>query len=111
MTKQNQEKEELPLNPELESAEAVEEVEEIEEAEETEELAEDVEVEEDEEIFEEIDDEVVNQIRKLKKEELSLENFNWDTYSNKPNLYSADQRDEMIAQYDKTLSEIGRAHV
>ena len=106
MTKQNQEKEELPLNPELESAEAVEEVEEIEEAEETEELAEDVEVEEDEEIFEEIDDEVVNQIRKLKKEELSLENFNWDTYSNKPNLYSADQRDEMIAQYDKTLSAI-----
>ena len=106
MTKQNQEKEELPLNPELESAEAIEEVEEIEEAEETEELAEDAEVEEDEEVFEDGDDEVVNQIRKLKKEELSLENFNWDTYSNKPNLYSADQRDEMIAQYDKTLSAI-----
>ncbi|MGE4568120.1 MAG: 30S ribosomal protein S1 [Bacteroidales bacterium] len=104
MTKQNQEKEELPLNPELESAEAVEEVEEQEEVEETDEVADDA--EDDEEIFEDGDDEVVNQIRKLKKEELSLENFNWDTYSNKPNLYSADQRDEMIAKYDQTLSAI-----
>ncbi len=104
MTKQNQEKEELPLNPELESAEAVEEVEEQEEMEETDELAD--EADEDEEIFEDGDDEVVDQIRKLKKEELSLENFNWDTYSNKPNLYSADQRQEMIAKYDRTLSAI-----
>ena len=68
-----------------------------------------VEVEEDdeEESFEdEGAEEVVKEIKKIKKEEVSLENFNWDTYSNAPNAYAADERATMEAMYDKTLSSI-----
>ncbi|MDR3095121.1 MAG: 30S ribosomal protein S1 [Bacteroidales bacterium] len=51
-------------------------------------------------------EEVVKEIKKIKKEEVSLENFNWDTYSNVPNAYSADDRSQLEAMYDKTLSSI-----
>ena len=100
MTEKSKEVEELSVNPELEAQNVPVEVEE------TEELIDAADSDDDEEIFEEGVDEVVDEIRKMKKEELSLENFNWDTYSNKPNNYSAEQRQEMIARYDQTLSSI-----
>ena len=59
----------------------------------------------EEESFEEEDD-VAQELLKLKKEEVSLENFNWDTYNNKNNNYSEDERKAMEAMYDKTLSTI-----
>jgi small subunit ribosomal protein S1 len=119
--------EETPVQPELEetaaevtaeagevAAEAVEvaeeaaeeatETEEVEESEETEDIEE---VEEEEEILEdEGAEEVAKEIRKIKKEEVSLENFNWDAYSNKHNFYSSSDRANMEAMYDKTLSAI-----
>jgi small subunit ribosomal protein S1 len=61
----------------------------------------------DEEIEEEgIDPEVEAEIRKLKREEISLENFDWKRYSNKFDNYSNDERDQMVSMYDKTLSTI-----
>ncbi|MDR1864479.1 MAG: 30S ribosomal protein S1 [Bacteroidales bacterium] len=64
-------------------------------------------VEEEEESFEdEGAEEVVQEIKKIKKEDISLENFNWDTYSNAPNLYSDSDRSQMEAMYDQTLSSI-----
>jgi small subunit ribosomal protein S1 len=68
-----------------------------------------VEVDDDieEEIEEEgIDPEVEAEIRKLKREEISLENFDWNRYSNKFDNYSNDERDKMVSMYDKTLSTI-----
>jgi small subunit ribosomal protein S1 len=68
-----------------------------------------VEVEDDieEEIEEEgIDPEVEAEIRKLKREEISLENFDWNRYSNKFDNYSNSERDQMVSMYDKTLSTI-----
>lgn len=63
--------------------------------------------EEIEEIEEEgIDPEVEAEIRKLKREEISLENFDWNRYSNKFDSYSTDERDQMVSMYDKTLSTI-----
>jgi len=67
----------------------------------------DVVEEDDEESFEdEGAEEVVKEIKKIKKDDVSLENFNWDTYSNAPNAYAADERAQMEAMYDKTLSSI-----
>jgi len=73
----------------------------------------DAEVEEDEEesFEDEGAEEVVNEIKKIKKEDVSLANFNWDTYSNVPNAYAADQRAEMEAMYDKTLSSIAENEI
>ncbi len=68
-----------------------------------------VEVEDDveEEIEEEgIDPEVEAEIRKLKREEISLENFDWNRYSNKFDNYSNSERDQMVSMYDRTLSTI-----
>jgi small subunit ribosomal protein S1 len=68
-----------------------------------------VETEDDveEEIEEEgIDPEVEAEIRKLKREEVSLENFDWNRYSNKFDNYSNQERDQMVSMYDKTLSTI-----
>ncbi len=68
-----------------------------------------VEIEDDseEEIEEEgIDPEVEAEIRKLKREEISLENFDWNRYSNKFDNYSSDERTQMVSMYDKTLSTI-----
>ncbi len=65
-----------------------------------------VEEEEEESFEDEGAEEVVQEIKKIKKEEVSLENFNWDTYSNVPNLYSSTERSQMEAMYDKTLSSI-----
>lgn len=68
-----------------------------------------VEVDDDieEEIEEEgIDPEVEAEIRKLKREEISLENFDWNRYSNKFDNYSNSERDQMVSMYDKTLSTI-----
>ena len=67
---------------------------------------------EDEESFEdEGAEEVVQEIKKIKKEDVSLENFNWDTYSNVPNAYAADERATMEAMYDKTLSSINENEI
>ena len=63
-------------------------------------------VEEEESFEDEGAEEVVNEIKKIRKEDVSLENFNWDTYSNAPNAYAANERAEMEAMYDKTLSSI-----
>ena len=84
------------------------EISEIEASATTEEADAEVDVEEyEEESFEdEGAEEVAEEIKKIKKEDVSLENFNWDTYSNAPNTYAADQRAEMEAMYDKTLSSI-----
>ena len=66
-----------------------------------------VDVEEDEESFDdEGAEEVAEEIKKIKKEDVSLENFNWDTYSNVPNAYNDNDRAAMEAMYDKTLSSI-----
>ena len=74
----------------------------------TEEADTEVGVEEDEEesFEDEGAEEVAEEIKKIKKEDVSLENFNWDTYSNAPNMYTADERVAMEAMYDKTLSSI-----
>jgi small subunit ribosomal protein S1 len=65
------------------------------------------EVEEEEESFEDEGAEaVVQEIKKIKKEDVSLENFNWDTYSNVPNAYSDGDRVQMEEMYAKTLSQI-----
>ncbi len=79
---------------------------EILENEELEPETEEVVAEEEEEIFDEGAEEVAQEIRKIKKEDVSLENFNWDTYTNQPNAYSAEDRSAMEAMYDKTLSSI-----
>ncbi len=53
-------------------------------------------IEDEEESFEDDGaEEVVQEIKKIKKEDVSLENFNWDTYSNVPNAYAADERAKM----------------
>ena len=65
-----------------------------------------VEEDEEESFEDEGAEEVVNEIKKIKKEDVSLENFNWDTYSNAPNAYAAGERAEMEAMYDQTLSSI-----
>ncbi|MDR2040550.1 MAG: 30S ribosomal protein S1 [Bacteroidales bacterium] len=62
--------------------------------------------EEEEDFEDEGAEEVVQEIKKIKKESVSLENFNWDTYSNVPNVYSEGERSQMEAMYDKTLSSI-----
>ena len=65
-----------------------------------------VEEDEEESFEDEGAEEVVKEIKKIKKDDVSLENFNWDTYSNAPNAYAADERAEMEAMYNKTLSSI-----
>ena len=66
----------------------------------------DVEEYEEESFEDEGAEEVAKEIKKIKKEDVSLENFNWDTYSNAPNAYNDDERAKMEAMYDKTLSSI-----
>ncbi len=67
----------------------------------------DIEDDIEEEIEEDgIDPEVEAEIRKLKREEISLENFDWSRYSNKFDNYSSDERSQMVSMYDKTLSTI-----
>ena len=51
-------------------------------------------------------EEIANDIKKIKKEDVSLENFDWDTYTNAPNMYAADEWAKMEAMYDNTLSSI-----
>jgi small subunit ribosomal protein S1 len=71
-----------------------------------------VDVEEDEGSFEdEGAEEVVKEIKKIKKEDVSLENFNWDTYSNAPNAYATDERAKMEAMYDNALSSISENEI
>ncbi|MDR0714034.1 MAG: 30S ribosomal protein S1 [Bacteroidales bacterium] len=61
----------------------------------------------EEEVYEdEGTEEVVQEIKKNKKEDVSLDVFNWETYSNAPNPYSDSDRTQMEAMYDKTLSSI-----
>jgi len=63
--------------------------------------------EDEEESFEDDGaEEVVKEIKKIKKEDISLDNFDWDTYTNVPNTYAADERSQMEAMYDQTLSSI-----
>jgi small subunit ribosomal protein S1 len=63
-------------------------------------------VESDVDDFEEIESEAdPDEIVKLTKSR-EPEEFNWDNYSNKHNNYSAEQKAEMEALYDKTLSTI-----
>ena len=67
----------------------------------------DVEEENEEESFEDEEaDEVVEEIKKIRKEDVSLDNFDWDTYTNTPNTYAADERAQMEAMYNQTLSSI-----
>ncbi|MDD4031819.1 MAG: 30S ribosomal protein S1 [Bacteroidales bacterium] len=109
MTEKNKkEEEELIETPELEEQEEITEESDI--AEESEDL-EEVEEEEEEEIFEEGTDEVVDEIRKLRKKEITLENFDWDTYSDEGKVYSGEEKDKMVAMYDKTLNSIAENEV
>src|SRR5215469_5367481 len=72
----------------------------------------DVEEENEEESFEdEGAEEVVNEIKKIKKEDVSLESFDWDTYTNAPNTYAAYERAQMEAMYDQTLSSISENEI
>ena len=109
MTEKNKkEEEELIETPELEEQEEITDESDI--AEESEDL-EEVEEEEEEEIFEEGTDEVVDEIRKLRKTEITLENFDWDTYSEEGKVYSGEEKDKMVAMYDKTLNSIAENEV
>src|SRR5512145_3052576 len=67
-----------------------------------------LETEEEEEIeeIEEDNEEVQAEILKIKREDISLENFDWSRYNNKFNVYTADERSQMESMYDKTLSTI-----
>jgi small subunit ribosomal protein S1 len=98
-----QEKNELE-NENTESQDSIDvNAEEIENEDEVVEIEDDVE----EEIEEEgIDPEVEAEIRKLKREEISLENFDWNRYSNKFDNYTNLERDQMVSMYDRTLSTI-----
>ena len=72
----------------------------------------DVEEDEEEESFEdEGAEEVVKEIKKIKKEDISLENFDWETYTNSPNTYAANERAQMEAMYDQTLSSIAENEI
>jgi len=66
----------------------------------------DVEENEEESFEDEGAEEVVKEIKKIKKEDVSLDNFDWDTYTNAPNKYAANERAQMEAMYDQTLSSI-----
>ena len=66
----------------------------------------DAEENEDESFEDEGAEEVVKEIKKIKKEDVSLDNFDWDTYTNAPNTYAANERAQMQAMYDQTLSSI-----
>jgi small subunit ribosomal protein S1 len=72
---------------------------------ETEEVLETEEEEEVEEIEEDADD-VHAEILKIKREEISLENFDWSRYNNKYDVYTDDERAQLSTMYDKTLSTI-----
>ena len=61
---------------------------------------------EDDEIIEAEADEIAADILKLKSEKISLENFDWSKYNNKWDVYSDDERSQLSAMYDKTLSTI-----
>ncbi len=90
-------------NENIENQDSLEVTEEIETEDDVVEVEDDVE----EEIEEEgIDPEVEAEIRKLKREEISLENFDWNRYSNKFDNYSNSERDQMVSMYDRTLSTI-----
>ena len=96
-------KEEVNQDEQVESTEA--ESDELEETEEEEQEGD----EDDEEIYE--PDEVGDDILKLKREDVSLENFDWSRYNNKYNVYTADERSQLEAMYDKTLSTIAENEV
>ncbi|MDR1172376.1 MAG: 30S ribosomal protein S1 [Bacteroidales bacterium] len=103
MATQSKEKEfEKELDVEIRGATAGE----VEESTDTE-----VDVEEAESFEDEGAEEVVKEIKKIKKEDVSLENFNWDTYSNVPNAYATDERAKMEAMYDQTLSSISENEI
>ena len=107
MTEKNKkEEEELIETSELEEQdEIVEDQEDVEESEDLEDS------EEEEEIFEEDADEVVDEIRKLRKSEVTLENFDWDTYGEDAKSYSGEDLEKMTAMYDKTLNSIAENEV
>ena len=77
---------------------------------------EDVEDVEEDDYDESYDDdgaeEVANEIKKIKREEISsLEDFNWDTYSNVTNIYAGEERAKMETMYDNTLSQIAENEI
>jgi small subunit ribosomal protein S1 len=81
----------------------VESAEEIDETTDTEEVEEEIEEEEEEE---EIQAEDTEDILKLRRSEITLENFDWSNYSNKHNNYSESQAKDFEDMYDRTLSKI-----
>jgi small subunit ribosomal protein S1 len=62
--------------------------------------------EEDVEEVEEDAEDVHAEILKIKREEISLENFDWSRYNNKFDVYTDDERSQLASMYDKTLSTI-----
>jgi small subunit ribosomal protein S1 len=64
-----------------------------------------LESEEEEEVEEDSVD-VHAEILKIKREEISLENFDWSRYNNKFDIYTDDERSQLASMYDKTLSTI-----
>jgi small subunit ribosomal protein S1 len=108
MAKKIEQSEEIK-NSELEPVEgAAIESEEIATEEET--LVEE-EIEEEEEEEEEDDDlSHLEELRKIKREQVLAE-FDWSNYTNKGDTYSKDQRAEFSALYDKTLSTIAENEV
>ena len=105
MTTQSKERD-LEKDLEMETKEILTDAEEVES-----EVAEEIEEDEEESFEDDGAEEVVKEIKKLKKEDVSLENFNWDTYSNAPNAYNAEERSKMEAMYDETLSSIAENEI
>jgi small subunit ribosomal protein S1 len=64
-----------------------------------------IEAEEEEEIDDDADD-VKAEILKIRRDEYSLENFDWSRYNNKFDVYTTEERDQLSSMYDKTLSTI-----
>ena len=67
----------------------------------------------EEETFEDDDaEEVTDEIDLIKSEDVSsLDEFDWDTYTNAPNKYADEEREQMKAMYDNTLSSIAENEI
>ena len=55
--------------------------------------------------------ETVEETNKFKKEDVTVDEFDWDAYSNTPNTYADDERAKMKAMYDDTLSYIAENEI
>ncbi|MCF8229241.1 MAG: 30S ribosomal protein S1 [Bacteroidales bacterium] len=51
-------------------------------------------------------DEIVEEFKDVKPEDMPSEEFDWDAIGKKQELYSSDERDKLEKMYDKTLSSI-----